>query len=111
MEKTVDENFDRIYISEAQLLLAEKRTSLASLRAGIAIFALPLGIVSFLIVTSRFYDPVNVFILFVPVITISLLLAIIGSYMIIRAIIKIQHYDQMMNELKEGHSILSNFLD
>jgi uncharacterized membrane protein YidH (DUF202 family) len=111
MEKKIDENVDSIYINEAQLLLAEKRTSLASLRAGIAIFALPLGIVSFLIVTSGSYDLANVFLLFVPLITISLLLAILGSYMILRAVNKIRHFDRMMNELKKEHSILSNLLD
>jgi uncharacterized membrane protein YidH (DUF202 family) len=110
MENTIDENFDSIFINEAQLLLAEKRTSLASLRAGIAIFALPLGIVSFLIVTSRYYDPSNVFLLFIPLITISLLLAILGSYMILRAVNKIRHYDRMMNELKKEHSILSELI-
>ena len=41
---------DAIVINEVQLILAEKRTSLASLRTGIAVFALPLTVLSFLIV-------------------------------------------------------------
>ena len=36
------------------LLLAEKRTSLAVLRTGIAIFTLPLSVFTILIATSRY---------------------------------------------------------
>jgi uncharacterized membrane protein YidH (DUF202 family) len=111
MEQSIDVNFDGIFINEAQLLLAEKRTSLASLRTGLAIFALPLGIVSFLIVTSKYYDIANVFYLFVSIVSISFLLAVLGAYMIIRSIKKIHRYDKMMNELKKEHSILSDLLD
>lgn len=42
-----------IIINEVQLLLAEKRTTLASMRAGIAVFALPLSVLSVLIATSK----------------------------------------------------------
>ncbi|MGA8239636.1 MAG: hypothetical protein WB818_03615, partial [Desulfobacterales bacterium] len=51
---------DPIIINEAQLILAEKRTSLAALRTGITVFALPLSVLSLLIVTSKFYDVVHV---------------------------------------------------
>jgi hypothetical protein len=40
---------DSVIISEAQLLLAEKRTSLAAMRTGTAIFALPLCVLTALI--------------------------------------------------------------
>ncbi len=111
MEAAKEEFISGIFINEAQLLLAEKRTSLASLRAGIAIFALPLAIASFLIVTSNYYEISNVFYLFASLLSISLLLAVLGAYMIIRAIIKIHHYDFMMKELKKKHSILSELID
>jgi len=67
--------------------------------------------VSFLIVTSSYYDLAKVFFLFVPLITISLLLAILGSYVILRAVNKIRHYDRLMNELKKENSILSELID
>jgi uncharacterized membrane protein YidH (DUF202 family) len=111
MEKTNDKNVDNIFINEAQLLLAEKRTSLSSLRAGIAIFTLPLAIVSLLIITSKYYDIENVLYLFVLLITISFLLVVLGFYFIIRAVNKIRHYDNMMNELKRKHSMLSELID
>src|SRR5436190_20338458 len=43
---------DNVIFGEIQLLLAEKRTALASLRTGIAVFALPLSVLSALIATS-----------------------------------------------------------
>jgi hypothetical protein len=41
-----------VIFGEIQVLLAEKRTALASLRTGIAVFALPLSVLSALIATS-----------------------------------------------------------
>ena len=37
---------DNVIFGEIQVLLAEKRTALASLRTGIAVFALPLTVLS-----------------------------------------------------------------
>lgn len=53
-------------INEIQLLLAEKRTSLAFLRTGIAVIALPLSLVSFLIATSEHYRVIRVWPLLTP---------------------------------------------
>ena len=47
---------DNLILGEIQVLLAEKRTALSSLRTGIAIFALPLSVLSVLIATSRYYN-------------------------------------------------------
>ena len=44
---------DNVIFGEIQVLLAEKRTALSSLRTGIAVFALPLSVLSVLIATSR----------------------------------------------------------
>ena len=46
---------DILSINQVQLLLAEKRTALAIMRTGIAVFALPLSIFSALIATSKWY--------------------------------------------------------
>lgn len=48
---------DILSINQVQLLLAEKRTALAIMRTGIAVFALPLSIFSALIATSKWYEP------------------------------------------------------
>ena len=47
---------DNVIFGEIQVLLAEKRTPLPSLRTGIAVFALPLSVLSALIATSRYYS-------------------------------------------------------
>ncbi|MCU0591437.1 MAG: hypothetical protein MUC57_08180 [Desulfobacterales bacterium] len=57
---TVDPRADAcppgIIINEVQLILAEKRTSLASLRTGIAVFAIPLSIMGVAIAKLRRED-------------------------------------------------------
>ena len=101
---------DPIIINEVQLLLAEKRTSLATLRTGIAIFALPLTVVSFLIVTSQYYKVVNVLHLFLPLMLACLILAILGGYLVLRAVGKIRRYDEAIEKLKIQHSKLSDLI-
>ncbi len=44
---------DSVIFGEIQVILAEKRTAQASLRAGIAVFALPFSVLSVLIATSH----------------------------------------------------------
>jgi hypothetical protein len=50
------ETSDGTIIAEIQLLLAEKRTSLAVLRTGITMAILPLSVMSLLVATSRYYE-------------------------------------------------------
>jgi uncharacterized membrane protein YidH (DUF202 family) len=100
-----------IIINEVQLLLAEKRTSLAAMRTGIAVFALPLSVLSVLIATSKYYDITHVLHLLVPLLLISTALVFLGAYLIIRAIIKIRHYDRIILELKRKHSKIAPFID
>jgi uncharacterized membrane protein YidH (DUF202 family) len=104
------EKTDSFIMNEVQLLLAEKRTSLASLRTGIAIFALPLTVVSFLIATSQYYLVVNVLHLFLPLMLACLILAVLGSYLILRAVRKIRRYDEAIEKLKISHSKLSDLI-
>ena len=56
MERRNESGKESSIIGKAQLVLAEKRTSLATLRTGIAVFVLPLSVISFLIATSKHYD-------------------------------------------------------
>jgi uncharacterized membrane protein YkgB len=57
---------DDVIFGEIQVLLAEKRTALAALRTGIAVFALPLSVLSTLIATSRYYSIERVMPLLLP---------------------------------------------
>ena len=100
-----------IIINEVQLLLAEKRTSLAAMRTGIAVFALPLSVLSVLIATSKYYDITHVVHLLIPLLLISTALVFLGTYLLIRSIIKIRHYDRIILELKRKYSRIAPFID
>jgi uncharacterized membrane protein YidH (DUF202 family) len=100
-----------IVINEAQLVLAEKRTSLAVMRTGIAVLVLPLSVLSFLIATSEYYDVLRVLPFLVPLAIVSFVLIVLGAYLIIRSIIRIQHYDRMIQAIKAQHHALRAFID
>ena len=102
---------DNIVINEIQLLLAEKRTSLAAMRTGIAVFVLPLSVLSVLIATSRYYEIVNVMHLLLPLLGLCAALVILGAYLVIRSIIKIRSEDQHILEIKKRHSRIAEFID
>ena len=102
---------DAIIINEAQLILSEKRTSMAAMRTGIAVFALPLSVLGLLIATSRYYDVLHVMPLIIPLGFMLLALITLASYLIIRALKNIHRYDRLIHQLKACHSKLSEFLD
>lgn len=110
MEETTDRT-DAIIINEAQLILAEKRTSLSVLRTGITVLVLPLSVMSVLIATSKYYDIIHVIHLIVPVAVLNIALTLLGAYLIIRATLRLHRYDGMLKQLKAKHSKLSEFLD
>ena len=102
---------DALIINEAQLILAEKRTSLAAMRTGIAVFVLPLSVMGLLIATSRYYNVLHVLPLIIPLAIILLALIALGSYLVLRSLRNILRYDRMIHRLKVCHSKLSEFLD
>ena len=104
-------NIDSIIINEVQLLLAEKRTSLAAMRTGITVFVLPLSAISFLIATSKYYDISQVWYLLLLLLIICLALIILGSYLIIKSTFRIRAYDRHIVEIKRKHSQLAEFIE
>ena len=102
---------DAIAISEVQLILAEKRTALAMMRSGIAVLALPLTILSFLIATSKYYDIAHVLHFLVPVGLLNLALVVFGAYLIFHSIIRMRHFDRMIHEIKRKHSMIGEFIE
>ena len=74
-------------------------------------FALPLSVLSLLIVTSKYYDVVHVIHLIVPLVLLNLGLVVLGSYLVIRAVIHIRHYDRLIKSLKSNHSKVAEFID
>ena len=106
-----ENDHESLIISEVQLLLAEKRTSLATMRTGIAVLILPLSVMSLLIATSKYYDIVQVMPLIVPVIALCAALTLLGSYLIIRSIIRLRHHDDHILSLKRKHSKIAEFME
>ncbi len=102
---------ETIIINEVQLLLAEKRTSLAAMRTGIAVFVLPITVMSVLIATSKYYDIIHVMHLLVPLLILCTALVLLGSYLIIRSMMRIHHHDKHISEIKRKHSTVAEFID
>jgi uncharacterized membrane protein YidH (DUF202 family) len=102
---------EAIIINEIQLLLAEKRTSLAAMRTGIAVFALPLTVISVLIATSKYYDIIHVMHLLVPLLSLCAALVLLGSYLIIRSIIRLHRHDSHISKIKRKHSTIAEYVD
>jgi len=100
-----------IIINEVQLLLAEKRTSLSTMRTGIAVFVLPLSVLSVLIATSKYYDVLQVMHLIIPLLVICGILILLGSYLIIRAMIRMRHHDSLILQLKRKHRWIAEYVD
>jgi uncharacterized membrane protein YidH (DUF202 family) len=99
-----------LVFNEIQLVLAEKRTALSTLRSGIAVFVLPLSVLSVLIATSHYYDFLKVMHLVVPLLTLCAALVALGCYLIIHAIRRIHRYDQLIRDIKQKHSLIAEFI-
>ncbi len=101
---------DILGINQVQLLLSEKRTSLSVMRTGIAMLALPLSIFTALIATSKYYNIADVWLLLTLVSGINLLLIVFSIYLIIRSLLRMHNYDRIINQIKQQHSTLKQFL-
>jgi uncharacterized membrane protein YidH (DUF202 family) len=107
----VDEAEEALLMNEVQLLLAGKRTSLATLRTGIAVFALPLSVVTALIATSGFYDVPGVLPLLVPVLVLSAFLFVVGVYLVGRAILRMWRYDAKIRAIEEHDDLVRELME
>ena len=108
METDEPSNF---VLGEIQVLLSEKRTALAGMRTGIAIFALPLSVLSVLIATSHNYSFEKVMPLLVPLLLLNLGLVLLGSWLIFHSIRRLHHFDHLIRELTKKYRELAEFVD
>lgn len=97
---------ETMLINEITLELAEKRTSLSVMRTGLAVIALPLSVLSVLIVISRYYDPANVMYLLGPLLGLCTGLSILGIYLILTSLRRIQALNRVIAVLKGQNSNL-----
>jgi len=107
----MDEQNENVVIGEVQLVLAEKRTSLAKMRTGIAVFALPLTVLSVLVATSKYYDIFHVMSLLLPLLALCAALVILGSFLVIHALVKLRRYDRMILAIKRRHGSIADLIE
>jgi len=97
-------------MGEVQLLLAEKRTSLATLRTGIAVEALPLSVLGLLVATSKYYEVDKVMHLLGPLLALSLALAVLGGWLVFRAMVRIRRQERAIQRIKEQYSSIAHLI-
>ena len=102
---------DNLIFGEIQVLLAEKRTALSSLRTGIAIFALPLSVLSVLIATSRYYSIGKVMPLLAPLLLLNLGLVVLGCWLVFCSIHRIHHFENRIRDLSQKYRSIAEFIE
>ena len=110
MSDELEVPLDMLVIQEMQLLLAEKRTALSTLRTGIAIFAFPLSVLSVLIATSKSYELHAVMHWLLPLLLLNLGLIALAVYLIVHALRRLKHYNRLIDEQKHKHARLAKLL-
>jgi uncharacterized membrane protein YidH (DUF202 family) len=87
---------------------AEKRTHLAELRTGIGILTIPMSLLTILIATSNYYtiDTVLTFVLGLVVGIIGL--AIVGGYLVIRALQKLRQTEKLRDSCDDIAGMLED---
>ena len=111
MEADESPKLDNLILGEIQVLLSEKRTALASLRTGIAVFALPLSVLSALIATSRYYSMEKVMPLLAPLLLLNLGLVVLGCWLVFRSIHRIHHFEARIRELSQKYRSIAQFIE
>ena len=102
---------DNVIFGEIEVLLSEKRTALSYLRTGIAVFALPLSVLSVLIATSRNYSLSRVMPLLIPLLILNMGLVVLGTWLIYNSLRRVRHYDHVIRKLREKYRSLAEFID
>ena len=110
-EKDESSQLDSLILGEVQVLLSEKRTALSTMRTGIAVFALPLSVLSVLIATSRYYSIGKVMPLLMPLLLLNLGLVVLGTWLVFHSIGRLHHYDRRIRELTQKYRSLTEFIE
>lgn len=106
-----DEAEESVLIGGIQLILAQKRTSLSVMRTGIAVLALPLGVFSLLVATSRSWRASETIPLLLTVLTLCLGLVMLGTYLVIHSFRRVHRFDAEIRQLRSGHPVIAQFIE
>ena len=98
-------------IARIQLVLAEKRTSLAVMRTGIGVFTLPLSVITVLIATRANYTILDTYHLLIPLLGLCLGLIILATYLVHRSVLRIWKQDAMLKKIKREDPNLARFYE
>lgn len=85
-------------------------TSLSLLSTGIAVFALPLSVLSLLVATSRSYHLSEVSHFLIPLLTITFSMVVLGGYLVIKGIFQVRRYDNLIKNLKRKHATFAKLI-
>ena len=96
------EAIEVVVITRIQLILSEKRTTLAVLRTGIAVLTLPISVITVLVATSRYYNFMGNMPLLFPLFVICIGLFFLGFYLIHRSILRIWKQEHLIEKLKHS---------
>jgi hypothetical protein len=110
-DKPLTGDDETIHMSQIQLILAEKRTSLAVLRTGIVVFTLPLSVLTVLIATSRYYDFLDTYHLLIPLLVLCGGLVVLAVYLVHRSMLRIRKQDALISRIKEEDPRIAVFLE
>jgi hypothetical protein len=111
METNESSPMDSLILGEIQVLLSEKRTALSIMRTGIAVFALPLSVLSVLIATSRYYSIGKVMPLLMPLLLLNLGLVVLGTWLVFHSIGRLHHDDRRIREVTQKYRSLADVVD
>lgn len=101
---------EQLLINEVQLLLAEKRTYFSVLRTGVAVFALPLSIIVFLVAIAASrpipFHPAAV----ATIGGLLLLISVAGLWLISSSEFKLRRINHLIDSIKKEHKRLAEII-
>ncbi len=99
-------------MTEIELLLSEKQTSLATLRTGIAVFTLPFSVLTILIATSSYYDVTSgkVIWMFITLIGLCACLSLFGGYLVFHGMSMLRACDRKISAIKKQSKFINNLM-
>jgi uncharacterized membrane protein YidH (DUF202 family) len=93
---------------QVQVLLAEKRTSLAVMRTGIAAFALPLSVTTVLVGLSQFYNWRENLHFLLPLLVLCVGLVALGTLLVVRSMRNLVRLDRIIGRKKAEYPELDH---
>jgi hypothetical protein len=108
-QENIGADLQELIIEELKFLLAEIRTSMASLRTGLMLLVLPLLAVSTIIITSKHHNLMSV--IGHPVaIALCCAMVLSGAYLVIKAFIRIRVYNHRIAKIQEKYGAMPDRL-